>query len=117
MAKEKAEVKTFKAQITEPNSAARLPDESMNTSQGAIEQEDDDFDPMSIEERKSQSLTQKIENLIPRFILEATNKDFKKQWRWPRTDPETGLYYEKAPSKSKYQTNHRTKFNHRENGK
>jgi hypothetical protein len=54
---------------------------------------------MGMEERLAQPLWKKIENLIPRFIICTMNKDFRKKWKWPGIDPETGLFKEKKVNK------------------
>jgi len=50
---------------------------------------------MGIEERQAQPLWKKIENLLPRLITCTMSKDFKKRWKWPSIDTETGLFKEK----------------------
>ena len=60
------------------------------------EEEDQYEDIMILEERLDQSLMKKIENLLPRFINTCLPNSFKKNWRWPAVDPDTGLFKEKS---------------------
>ena len=45
-----------------------------------------------MEERVSQPLSAKIENILPRIYINWTNNAFKEKWEWPQIDPFLGLY-------------------------
>lgn len=56
---------------------------------------------MSKEERESQPLVTKLENIIPRIYMSCTTNAFKEKWEWPAVDPFTGLYVESTKKKMK----------------
>ena len=56
---------------------------------------------MSMEERITQPLSVKIENILPRIYINWTNNAFKEKWEWPQVDPYIGLYIDKSKKKGK----------------
>ena len=54
---------------------------------------------MSKVERENQPLVVKIENILPRMLMNCMNNAFKEKWDWPSVDPYTGLYLEPTGKK------------------
>jgi len=60
----------------------------------------DENQQMTIEERRELPLHIKIENAIPLFMKNCTNKAFSEKFEYPKKDPIVGLYI--LPNKKFY---------------
>ena len=105
--------KSFEDEKTNKDKKKNRP-ESANSGSARGDANDYNIDPeeiltMSLEERVTQPLYVKIENILPRIYMSCTNNAFKEKWEWPQVDPFTGLYIDKSKKKAKLKKTSTTK--------
>ena len=99
--------KTFDDEKANKDKKKGRPESASSASAKADNNNDDNLDSelaiptMSMEERMSQPLYIKIENILPRIYVSCTTNAYKEKWEWPQVDPFTGLYIDKNKKKAK----------------